>query len=150
MARRGDWHYQGDMNIEHGGFFYNLKTYADGYVDYVSVEPFSDAGGQDNGFWIETGSVTIPFDERLEEALASFCLREEYLRTTDDKARWHMAVGCCFDYGLRDRESCESIQIGPDDPFHKGEYIPYDRRVRDGVDLHSWVKRHYGIYAKGV
>ena len=45
--------YFGDVNIEHGGVFYTLKGYRDGYVSAVRVTACSDAGGPDNCFWME-------------------------------------------------------------------------------------------------
>lgn len=53
------WHYSGDVNIEHGGMFYNLATWEDGYVECWRCQPCSDAGGPDNMYWIEHLSVSV-------------------------------------------------------------------------------------------
>jgi hypothetical protein len=60
MDKRARKFYSGDLNIEHGGFFYTLDNFDRGYVDAVRVTPCSDAGGPDNVFWIECLSVLIP------------------------------------------------------------------------------------------
>lgn len=57
--KRPTWHYLGDINIEHGGMFYNLATFEDGHVECWRLQPCSDAGGPDNVYWIEKLSVII-------------------------------------------------------------------------------------------
>lgn len=57
--KRRHWFYSGDVNIEHGGHFYNLDPFEDGWVDVVRLQPCSDAGGPDNCYWIEHLSVII-------------------------------------------------------------------------------------------
>lgn len=58
-VKRPFWHYSGDINIEHGGAFYNLATFEDGYVECWRLQPCSDAGGPDNCYWIEHLTVII-------------------------------------------------------------------------------------------
>lgn len=60
------WNYSGDINLECGGFFWQF----DGperfpecdYVRVVRVTPCSDAGGPDNLFHVESGSLYMPRD----------------------------------------------------------------------------------------
>ena len=58
-VKRRHWFYSGDINIEHGGVFYNLDPFEDGYVDAVRLQPCSAAGGPDNCYWIEHLSISI-------------------------------------------------------------------------------------------
>lgn len=60
------WRYSGDMNLEHGGLFWRPGSRdpfpeAD-YVEAVQVTPCTDAGGPDNLFCIESGSIYMPRD----------------------------------------------------------------------------------------
>lgn len=57
--KRKHWHYQGDVNIEHGGMYYCLDGFDQGYAECVRVTPCSNAGGPDNTFWIEQLTVDI-------------------------------------------------------------------------------------------
>lgn len=69
MSRKAKWRYNGDINLECGGFFWR-EDGADDYVLCVRVQPCSDAGGPNNQFWIEQGSVYMPDDaERRRHAL---------------------------------------------------------------------------------
>lgn len=63
------WNYSGDVNLEYGGFFWKEDGQED-YVLAVRVTPCSDAGGPDNLFCIEIGSIYLPNDERRKAALA--------------------------------------------------------------------------------
>lgn len=58
-AKRTRWHYSGDVNIEHGGMFYNLSTFGEGYVSVVRCQPCTDAGGPDNCFWVEQLTANV-------------------------------------------------------------------------------------------
>jgi hypothetical protein len=81
MAKR--WHYSGDNNLENGGLFWR-EDGADDYVCAVQVTPCTDAGGPDNLFWIEVGSIYLPKDEAKRKSALSYigsspdsCTREE-------------------------------------------------------------------------
>lgn len=67
MAPR--WKYSGDINLEYGGLFWR-EDGADDYVLAVQVTPCSDAGGPNNLFWVEVGSIYLPNDyEKRRRAL---------------------------------------------------------------------------------
>lgn len=114
--------YNGDVSIEHGGFFYALDTWKWGYVDVVRVTPTSDVDGPDNVFWIEKLVVNIPKGEKLKDALRT-CgwmdnpLRKEFAELTVARRR-HVIVDSCVSVGIYDQHSSEMIRIGPPDPFH--------------------------------
>src|ERR1700685_3511801 len=63
MAKR--WHYMGDINLEYGGYFWR-EDGADDYVLCVRVTPCSDAGGPNNLFWIEQGSIYMDATKRQQ------------------------------------------------------------------------------------
>lgn len=52
--------YCGDVNIEYGGYFYSAAEWRRGYADVVRVTPCSDAGAQNNCYWIDELTVIIP------------------------------------------------------------------------------------------
>ena len=60
MAKR--WNYCGDVSICHGGLYWQDSGDSD-YVNAVKVTPCSDAGGPDNLFWIEKGTIYMPADK---------------------------------------------------------------------------------------
>lgn len=69
MARK-DWNYSGDMNLEHGGFFWKV-TPGDDFAEAVEVIPHSDVGGPDCMWWVHKGSIYLPEDmDKRRSALA--------------------------------------------------------------------------------
>lgn len=65
IYKRHKWNYTGDMNLEYGGTFWREDD-ADDYVLAVCVTPCSDAGGPDNLFHIESGSIYMPADKEKD------------------------------------------------------------------------------------
>lgn len=63
-----EWNYNGDVNIRYGGYYWK-EDGADDYVLAVRITPCSDAGGPDNQFWIEQGSIWLGDTERQNGAL---------------------------------------------------------------------------------
>lgn len=57
--KRKVWHYSGDVDIAHGGMFYNMDDIENGYADAVRVTAVSDAGGPDNMWWVERISINV-------------------------------------------------------------------------------------------
>ena len=64
------WHYLGDVNLEHGGAYFRESDWSD-HVDCVQVTPCSDAGGPDNLFWVESGTIYLGNPEHVTSALES-------------------------------------------------------------------------------
>lgn len=143
MAKR--WFYSGDMSIRHGGMFYNLSNWQDGYVDAVRVTPCSDAGGPDNLFWVEGLTVNLRNDPKELRDILNTCGYD-----MDDMpkgaARKHLLVEAHVAHGTYDQTSSRVVQIGPDDPFCP-EHIrrefsrPADARLRADASLRRYVRR---------
>lgn len=135
MKNKTVWYYYGDINLEYGGIFYTDRQFD--YFDAVRVTPCSDAGCQDNVFWIESGSIVVPKPEKVEEALRSCGI------TTHQDVNDHELACALASYGYFETDTTETIQIGPDDPYHRGETVRPTTKVRAGTDLEKWVRRHY-------
>lgn len=138
MARR--FFYSGDMSIEHGGYFYCLDTWAHGYVDAFRVTPCSDAGAQDNVFWLE--SLTVILREGTDLQCALDYIGVDALQGFARSARRHVIVSALVAYGSYDVWSTIAAQVGPDDPFYVGrDPVRPDVRLRASVDLHKLARR---------
>lgn len=139
-----NWHYHGDVNIEHGGSFYCLDDLEDGCAEAVRVYPCAEAGAQRNCWWVEEHTINIPNTrEKIERAL-------KYSGTlpidTDTPLVCAIAL---HEYGDYDKDSCVAVQIGPDAPFCDEIYpIEPDIRLRAGTDLEKWVRRRYKLGSK--
>lgn len=116
--------------------FYRLDEYANGYVDCVKVTPCSDAGAEDNRYWIESGCVNLqPLDEA--KAMQEYSLPE----LPDAESLRHMRVDYSANYyGVEVSESLV-LQIGPDQESR--ESVAADRKVRAGTDLAKYVVRNF-------
>lgn len=55
------WMYDGDMNVENGGSYYNLDSLKWGYVDVISVEPAAwlEAKDTNNIYYVSTKSIAM-------------------------------------------------------------------------------------------
>jgi len=62
------WNYSGDINLCEGGLYWRESGYSD-HVYAVRVTPCSDAGGPDNQFWIERGSIFLGNPAHIASAL---------------------------------------------------------------------------------
>lgn len=142
------WKYQGDVNLEHGGYFFRVgkdeSRYQ--YSSVVRVTPCSDADGPDNLFWVETLTVNLPDKElRAKNGMLSCVgMDEETLASLTPAKRFAELVYASLAYGCYDQESNKTVQIGPKDEFYSGhEEIPVDVQLRAGSSLHNWVKKTY-------
>ena len=125
------WHYLGDINLEYGGFFYKLTKW--GYADIVEITPCSDAGCQDNAWWISQGSRTTEVgDETLASALS--CIGFEGEVTEEIKVEALMA------YGGFERDTSEVVQIGPKDEYAR-EYVEPTIKLRANADLENFARK---------
>lgn len=139
--KRPFWHYHGDVNIEPGGMFYNLATFAEGHVQVVRLQPCSDAGGPDNVHWIEHLTVIIhdgwkhafwgpgdtaaarrahralhdmPSAERTESALTC-CGWDDKIAEWDKLTlaeRKHIIFEACIAYGHYDQTESVMVSVG--------------------------------------
>ena len=48
-----DWEYSGDVNLKHGGLFYDLSTFQDGYCSAVRVTDLDSGCGFDGAVMVE-------------------------------------------------------------------------------------------------
>lgn len=139
MART-KWFYFGDTNIEYGGFYYNLDNVQYNFVDAVEVTPCSDAGGQDNAYWIERITINLPTDEAQKKRVLASCDIE---KLEDGKAGLHQLIHACHSYGMYDKDEGEVLQIGKKTGSGGWDTINPDKVVRSNVDLAKYVRRNW-------
>ena len=138
------WHYNGDINLEHGGFYWQEPddTGTADHVYVVDVTPCSDAGGPDNLFYIEKGSIYIGTDsERIKSALACACGDE----TPETVSRGEL-VYALKAYGGIETDWSGAIQIGKaEEPTGRGGgWSPEPWRIlRGNTKLHKFVEREF-------
>jgi hypothetical protein len=140
---RKKWYYQGDMNIEHGGSFYCLEGLKDGYAEAIRVYPCSDAGAQDNCWWVDVHTINMPSKQEVLEKALQYCGIPPILSMPLTQ------VMALHEYGEYYTESSVVVQIGPDDPYYNGhDPVEPDIRLRAGTDLEKWVRRRYHLGSK--
>lgn len=112
--------YIGDVNIEHGGTFYSFENWKYDFVDFVRCQPCNDAGGPENEWWIEVGTVNLPDADSAHfgQALGcSGCSESDYRILTRSQRR-HFLFSACLSYGLYDVTSTRRIRIGKEPESH--------------------------------
>lgn len=136
MAKR--WNYIGDINLEHGGFFWK-EDGANDYVLAVDVIPCSDAGGPDNKFVIEVGSIYLPINDAVRMQSALDTIGE----TIESASRADIVYAFKAYHGLDDRaEYC--VQIGKNEDETSIGWNPEpDRILRSNAKLKNYVKREF-------
>lgn len=149
--------YCGDINIEHGGYFYSAAEWKHGYAEAVRVVPCSDAGAQDNCYWIEELTVLIPdSNEKLLDVL-KVCgwsvdgngnIYDSHSNTDiadRGTAAYRAAViDACIAHGAYDQDSSTCVSIGKPDPEYRGrEPIEPDTVLRANTSLERYVRRNY-------
>lgn len=128
MSKGVCW-YDGDVSLEHGGFFAQYE-YGDDYALVCQVQPCSDVGLPDNLFWIETGSKYLD-GRHLQEAMD--CVGFDFVGPPDIRAALDMLIA----YGGFDIDESEILQIG-------GQRLASaDKRVSAKTDLAGYVKHHH-------
>lgn len=154
--------YSGDVNIEHGGMFYALDTWAEGYVDALRVVPCSDAGGPDNCFWIETLVINLP-DSSNEVIKHGLEKAEGKLRDALHSCGWfdggydggskgkmskatrrHVIVQALESYGGYgvDQMSSTLIRVGGPDRFYNGrDKFEPEKVLRGSASLENYARR---------
>jgi hypothetical protein len=132
-----DWQYSGDLNLCEGGYFWR-EDGADDYVLAVEIIPCSAAGGPDNLFWINEGSIYIT-PKRAEDALASYC------ELSHEPTRADVVAAIISYYGM-ERDNETTLRIGkpepdPDNWRFDSSNFEVDVILRGGSSLANWVKR---------
>lgn len=142
MTRKTKWNYNGDINLEYGGFFWR-EDGADDYVLVVRVTPCSDAGGPNNQFWIEQGSVYMPNDADKRRRALSVCGWENEAEPSRGMlVDAHMA----YDGVQRDSMNGQTVvQIGAkaDEPGHGWGDVEVTKVIRGNAKLANYVRDNF-------
>lgn len=132
------WHYIGDMDLRYGGSFIREGDYPD-YCDAVDVTPCSDAGGPDNWYWIESGSVYLGNPEHVARALE--CCDE-----SPRASQWRKGYAVLRYMGM-DNDSRVIVQIGKTrgdcDSWQWNDETECDIILRGNTSLRRYVRREY-------
>ncbi|QBQ74425.1 hypothetical protein BcepSauron_045 [Burkholderia phage BcepSauron] len=110
--------YHGDINIEYGGYFYELDRARRGwgYANVLRITPCSEAGLADNEFWIERLSVTFPdHGTPRERDVLSAIGREDDAPEYETDEYWATLIDACVAYGQYDTEQSDVVRIGKRD-----------------------------------
>ena len=134
------WHYIGDVNLEHGGAFIREGDWPD-YCDAVQVTPCSDAGGPDNWYWIESGTIYLGNPQHVQSALE--CCDE-----SADAPQWRIGYAVLSYMGMNEYQPGRTIvQIGAKrgdcDSWRWDDEIEPDIVLRSNVSLRRFVRREY-------
>lgn len=145
------WYYYGDVDIEHGGFFYDLETndWDNGFFDVVRVTPASHVGGPNNQFLIEALTGLVPDTAKSLRFCVVFGAEDD----TEAPTSKHVIAAACIAYGKYDPANCfpdhhsTVVQVGKRD-----EYMPEDNPfgkpsmfLGKNTDLREWIKQQHGI-----
>lgn len=71
MAKQ--WTYNGDVNLEHGGYYWRQDDPEDDYAYCVSVCGSDGFGGPDNIYLVTDGTVYIPDDAKARQDCLDVC-----------------------------------------------------------------------------
>lgn len=132
------WQYIGDIDLRHGGYYWR-EDGEDDYVLAVRVTPCSDAGGPDNLFQIESGSIYIGTDAtRIASAL-------DIIGATPDTATRAQIVDAMLAYRGIETDSETIVQIGKrdTDASANGWNPDADVILRGNAKLRRYVEREY-------
>lgn len=132
------WQYSGDMNLECGGFYW-LDEGDEDFVTAVEVVPCSDAGGPDNLFLIESGTIFLD-KSKSESILSVIGMKPE------EASRNDFIYAAKAYYGI-ESEWSEVVQIGKaQEPYRPGGWNPEpDEFLRGNARLIRYVERHFLI-----
>lgn len=103
--------YIGDVNIEHGGTFFDLSNWGYGYVDALRIIDLDSAAGIDQTAYAERVTILVDDHDDVKNALACYGQTFADLRKLPDShARKLLIANACLDYGYYD--SCADF-TGP-------------------------------------
>ena len=89
--------YSGDINLEYGGFFYNMENWEEnGYADAVRVTDLDSACGFTGGVLIERVTVLRPDTPEEMKSCLETCGWE------NEKITREMEIEACLSYGKYD------------------------------------------------
>lgn len=134
------WHYIGDVNLEHGGAFIQEGDWPD-YCNAVQVTPCCDAGGPDNWYWIESGTVYMGNAQHVQSAL-------ECTDTANNAPQWRKGYAMMC-YGGIDYDTWRGrtiVQIGAkrgDCGHGWDDTLEPDYVLRGNASLRRFVRREF-------
>ena len=135
------WHYNGDVNLTYGGYYWR-EDGADDYVLVVRVIPCSDAGGPDNLFCIEQGSLYLPGDTDKRRRALGVCGWEK-----EENPSREMLVDAFIAYGGIDQDCMNGatvVRFGPAHPIGRDSWNPApDVILRANANLKKYVKDNF-------
>jgi hypothetical protein len=132
--------YSGDINIEHGGFFYDTRGLKYDYMDATRVTPCSDADGPNNQFWVEHLTVNIRKGAELQKILA--CIGVDEL-PRGAAARRDAMIDAHIAYGAYDVERVAVVQLGKHASHAPTTFNPVtsDVVLRGNTSLRRYVRQ---------
>lgn len=150
--------YIGDINVEHGGTWFKIDPRdwdEHGYCSAVRVTPCSDAGLQENAWWIEELTVLNPDGDDMKRVLSCSgwsidpddgsiisCSGNVVARKGTAAFRQALAEAC-VSYGKYDVEHSITVQIGKE-PEDSSECPAHaDRVLRANASLERYVRREF-------
>lgn len=135
------WQYQGDMNLECGGFFWRQVDPSDDFVEIVEVVPDSDSGGADNVFTIFVGTVHIEVSDKHKVLVLGSLGWDQPI----SEAPLSVLIEALRYYDGYNLDSHHHIRIGKIDPLTQDATMPEDEihQIRANWKLKNYVKRHY-------
>lgn len=136
------WRYNGDINLQYGGFWWK-EDGAEDYVLAVRVTPCSDAGGPDNLYCIEQGSIYMPTDPAKRHSALQVCGYEN-----EEKPSRDMLVDAFIAYGGIEHSAMNGetvVQIGKrKDTCGNGGWSPEpDVILRGNASLERYVRANF-------
>jgi hypothetical protein len=142
MAKR--WKYCGDINLEHGGFYWKEDGASD-YVLAVRVTPCSDAGGPDNMFWIEDGSIYLSDDPAQHKQALAYCGYDSQPKPLTKVQRRAQLVESMLAYAGMDHDPSTIVSVGKPEPGRcewNDKTVP-DVVLRANASLANYVRKNY-------
>ena len=152
MAKR--WKYQGDVNLQHGGTFYDFSDWQYGYVSAVEVTNLDSAAGFTGAVLIEPMSIVIERSaEQLAQALSLIGAKLLPNGDIDDNGsiikrrtaahRFCIAYACqSYGYADRETENSEILQLDREAPMAKEGWTA-TKRLRANASLENYVRRNF-------
>lgn len=150
--------YSGDSDPANGGVFYSMDPddFNLGYIEAVRIEPCSDAGAQDNAYWLEWLTLNIPESvKEINEILRCCGYRldsegnivnehdSELLAEKGTREYLQVIAESCVSYGRYDKSDGLTIQVGyKSEGGRKSERIrasDIDIWLSDKVDFVEWL-----------
>jgi hypothetical protein len=139
-----EWHYSGDVNLRHDGFYWREDS-SDDQAWIVRITPLSMSGGPDNLFRVEAGYLHLPENESIRRSALSI------IGVEPGKATQENLVHAFESYHALDVDEERVIRIGKPDEFWSGRGDPPEPDVvlRSDASLRKYVTREF-LHAEPV